>query len=91
MKKGMLMVLAAVALFMVIGVLVLLASGTVRIGDIFRVLSNAGPRIIGFIALPFIVVAVVIGWLYARKREERLWKHAMSQTRAARRGNEKDS
>lgn len=91
MKKGMLMVLAAVAVIMVVGMLILLIIGSISIGDIFRVLSNLNSRVIALIALPFIIVAVGIGWLYARKREDRMWKQAVSRTRAARQTGKKES
>ena len=73
-----------VAVISVLGTLFLFGSGAVRVGDVFNSLEDANPRVIGFMALPFIVVIVVIGRLWYRKREERMWKQAIRKTQATR-------
>lgn len=84
LKKSTVVLLSVVATVSVIGILVLLVSGSMRIGDIFDALKGMNPRLMGFMAMPFIFVAILIGRAWFSKREERMWKEAMKKTRAAR-------
>ena len=79
-KNSMLGVVAAVS---VVGTLIIIGSGGIRISDIFSALKGINPRIMGFLTLPFIVVLVVVGKYLLKKNEERKWKNALLKTRAA--------
>ena len=73
-----------VATISVAGTFLILEFGSERLSDIFTALKHANPRLIGFLALPFVIVFVVGARFLLRKREERKWKKALLKTRAAR-------
>ena len=83
-KKNPIVLIGVVAAVSVLGTLMVIAGGSVRIGDIFSALKDTNPRLMGFMALPFIVVAAVIARYWFSKREERMWKEAIRKTRSAR-------
>jgi len=82
--KRTVIVLVVVATLVVISAVIFLSTGSVRIGDVFDTISHLNPRVVGFLALPFIAVAVVIGLYAYKKREERMWKNALLKPRATR-------
>ena len=82
MNKNLL--LGLVAAVSVVGTLVIIASGAISIGEIFRALKGINPRLMSLLALPFIVVFFFVGKFLLRKNEERKWKNALLKTRAAR-------
>ncbi len=84
LKKGTTILIGVVAAVAVMAAVITLGIGAIRLGDIFSVLENTNPRVMGFLALPFFIVAVVIGGYWLSKREERMWKGALKKTRAAR-------
>jgi len=84
MKKGTVVLLSVVAVILAIGTVIMLGSGAVRVRDVFAALKDLNPRLMGFMALPFIVVAILVGKAWFSKREERMWKAAMKKTREAR-------
>jgi uncharacterized membrane protein len=84
MKKGTTILIGVVAAVSVIGTLVILGSGSVGVGDILGALEDTSPRVMGFLALPFVIVVVVVAGYWLSKREERMWKNALMKTRAAR-------
>jgi len=78
------------ALFFVIllaGVGVIISSEHIGFNDFLRSLSDINPRILGLIALPFIVLAFVLGVYLRKKNEERKWKQALLRTRAKKQRN----
>jgi len=49
-----------------------------------RSLSGLNPRVMSLLALPFVAVLFVLGIYLRRRREERMWKNAVKETRAKR-------
>ena len=88
LPRKKIILISVVATVSVIGTFLLLGSGSVRIGDIFNALSDINPRVMGLMALPFIVVFVLAARYLLKKREERMWKNALLKTRAARQEEE---
>lgn len=72
---------AAIVIF-VTGTVVMIASDSIRLGDVINSLSELSPRILSLVVLPFIVVLIVLGNYLRKKNEERKWKEALMKTRA---------
>ena len=82
MNKNVLFgVVAAVS---VLGTIIIIGFGSIRISDIFGALKDVNPKLISVLVLPLIVVLLVGGIYLNKKNEERMWKNAMLKTRAAR-------
>jgi hypothetical protein len=77
------LLLSVVATVSVVGTFIIIGSGAIRIGDIFGALKGINPRLMGLLALPFIVVFFLVGKYLLKKNEERKWKNALLKTRAA--------
>ena len=77
-------VLGAFFVVFVVGVVVILVNNSVSFGDFMRSLSRMNPRVLSLLVLPFVALAFVLGLHLHKKKEDRMWKRAMKDTRAKR-------
>ena len=63
------------------GLAVIFSNESVSFTEAFGSLSKLSPRVLSLLALPVIVVLFVLGVYLKRKREERMWKSALLETR----------
>ena len=80
MNKNLLIGVAIV--IFVTGTAVMIASDSIRLGDVVNSISELSPRVLSMAVLPFIVVLIVVGNYLRKKNEERKWKRALLKTRA---------
>ena len=80
MNKNLLLGIAIV--IFITGTVVMIASDSIRFGDVLDSLSGLSPRVLSLVVLPFIVVLIVVGNYLRKKNEERMWKDALLKTRA---------
>ena len=80
MNKNLLLGVAIV--IFVTGTVVMIASDSIRFGDVLNSLSGLSPRVLSLVVLPFVVVLIVVGLYLRKKNEERKWKNALLKTRA---------
>lgn len=83
MKKYM--VMGAFFVIFVAGLVVILVRDSVSFSDFMRSLEHLNPRFLSLLLLPFVAVIFVIGVQLRKKREERMWKRALQDTRDKRR------
>lgn len=75
---------ALLSVFVVIfgvGLAVIFSNESVSLTEAFGSLSKLSPRVLSLLALPVIAVLFVLGIYLKRKREDRLWKSALLETR----------
>lgn len=75
---------ALLSVFVVIfgvGLAVIFSNESVSFTEAFGSLSKLSPRVLSLLALPVIAVLFVLGIYLKRKREDRLWKSALLETR----------
>lgn len=65
----------------VVGLVVILINHSVSFGDFMRSLEHMSPRVFSLLLLPFVAIVFLFGLRLHRKREERMWKKAMKDTR----------
>ncbi|MEN8180065.1 MAG: hypothetical protein ABFS39_15795 [Pseudomonadota bacterium] len=70
-----------VAIF-IAGLGIIISHQHIGFDQLLRSLSDASPRVLSLIALPFIAVLFVLGVYLRKKNEERKWKKALLKTRA---------
>jgi len=78
-KKLLLGVIIAI---LVAGLGVMISGESIRFSEGLGSLKGLGPRLMGFIALPFLAVLFVVGAYLRKKNEQRKWKNALLKTRA---------
>ena len=75
---------ALLSVFVVIfgvGLAVIFSNESVSFTEAFGSLSKLSPRVLSLLTLPVIAVLFVLGIYLKRKREDRLWKSALLETR----------
>ena len=65
----------------VAGLIVILINNSISFGEFMRSLNRMNPRVLSLMALPLIAGIFVVGVHLHKKREERLWKRALKDTR----------
>jgi hypothetical protein len=71
-------------LVFLVGLVAILVNNSISFGDFMRGLGRMNPRVASLLILPFVAVAFVVGVRLHKKREDRLWKQAMKDTRKKR-------
>jgi hypothetical protein len=64
------------------GLGVIISNESIGFSELLRSLKELDPRIMGFIALPFLAALFVLAAYLRKKNEERKWKQALLKTRA---------
>ena len=70
----------------VAGLGVIFITESVSFSELMRSLNGLSPRVLSLLALPFIAVLFVLGMYLRRRREDHMWKNALKETRAKRKG-----
>jgi hypothetical protein len=65
----------------VAGLIAILVNNSISFSEFMRSLSHMNPRVLGLMALPLIAAVFMVGVLLHKKREERMWKRALKDTR----------
>ena len=65
----------------VAGLIVIFINHSVSFSDIMRSVSHLNPRTLSLLALPLVAVVFVLGVQLHKKREDRMWKKALKDTR----------
>lgn len=68
----------------VAGLIVILINNSVSFSDFMRSVSRLNPRVLSLLALPLVAVVFVLGVHLHKKREDRMWKKALKDTREKR-------
>jgi len=68
----------------VAGLGVIFSNESVSFNELMRSLSGLNPRVLSLLALPFVAVLFALGIYLRKRREERMWKNAVKETRAKR-------
>lgn len=66
------------------GLIVILINNSVSFSDFMRSVSRLNPRVLSLLALPLVAVVFVLGVHLHKKREDRMWKKALKDTREKR-------
>jgi hypothetical protein len=64
------------------GLGVIISNESIRFSEFLGSLKELNPRVLSFIALPFLAALFVLGAYLRKKNEERKWKQALLKTRA---------
>jgi len=70
----------------VAGLGVIFITESVSFSELMRSLNGLSPRVLSLLALPFIAVLFLLGMYLRRRGEDRMWKNALKETRAKRKG-----
>ena len=68
------------------GLGVIFITESVSFSELMRSLNGLSPRVLSLLALPFIAVLFLLGMYLRRRGEDRMWKNALKETRAKRKG-----
>lgn len=68
----------------VAGLGVIFINESVSFNELMRSLNSLSPRVLSLLALPFVAVLFVLGIYLRRRREDRMWKNAVKETRTKR-------
>lgn len=66
----------------VAGLGVIFSNESVSFNELMRSLSGLSPRVLSLLALPFVAVLFMLGIYLRKRREDRMWKNALKETRA---------
>jgi Tfp pilus assembly protein PilN len=89
MKKNLL--LGVVVAVLVVGMGVIISSESNRFGESLASLKGLSPRLMAFIALPFMAGLFVTVTYIRKKIEERKWKNALLKTRVRKQKQKEDA
>lgn len=82
MSKSKYIVLGIFVVIFFTGLGVILFNQSVSPRELIQSLNDLNPRVLSLLVLPLIAALFGLWVLYRKKRQERLWKKALQQTRA---------
>ena len=82
MNRNKILLLSFFVVVFFAGLGVIISNESIGFSELLRSLKELDPRIMGFIALPFLAALFVLAAYLRKKNEERKWKQALLNTRA---------